>query len=101
MKLKFGRGARRLFEVSRETDYFLDNGACIQLITTDNEKKKIQKWNVIKNFIFPKTRFQRLLEGGYIQLRKRELYSKICGCGDDLLYYTFTNKIKEFKEEFI
>ena len=93
MLLNFGRGARRLFKVSKETDYFLDNGACIQLITTDNKKKKFHKWDVITCFKFPKTKFMKLLKSGFIK--------KVASSAERLNYFIFTDKINDFKEEFV
>jgi hypothetical protein len=93
LKLKFGRGARRLFDVNIATDYFLDNGACIQLVTNDHSKTKLVNWASINYFIFPKARFNKLLKNGYIH--------KIKEVDGWLIYYNFTKKIYEYSGEFI
>jgi hypothetical protein len=110
VKLKFGRGAQRLFEVNKNTDFFLDNGACIQLITKDRKKEKFERWEHITSFRFPKGRFKRLLKDEFIKISNIEYYDEIIAkrCPgwkidekNSLYYYIFTDKINEFKEEFI
>jgi len=93
MKLKYGSESSRVFEVDINSDYFLDNGACIQLVSTDHEKHKFVDWSHITHFVFSKARFQKLLKGGFI--RKAEGISE-----HGLTYYRFTKLINDYSGEF-
>jgi len=87
MKLSFGRGKNREFNVNPKTDYLMDNGSCIQLVTKDLEKGKWKDWSREMSFVIPKNRFDRLLKSGFVELaNKSEKY-------DSVKYYCFTEKV--------
>jgi hypothetical protein len=87
MKARFGRREPR--DIDHETDYLLDNGACIQLVTKDPRKKLYEDWCVRADFRFSKKSFNSLLERNLIFLRREIGFLK---------YYFFNPSIKETDE---
>jgi hypothetical protein len=68
MKLYFGKGKTRLFGI--KTDYFLDNGACIQICANDTSKAQFNDLTRYTYWIFSRVLFDKLLKQRYIKLPK-------------------------------
>jgi hypothetical protein len=97
MKLKFGlRGLTRVFVVNAKTDFFIDNGAYILLISEDPKKRQYVCRSFVNNWIFSKARLQKLLKDGFIERVEKSKFKKRA----NLVYYHFTEKINKFQGEF-
>jgi hypothetical protein len=96
MKLGFGRGLARVFDVNIKTDYFLDNGAIIQIMTKDSAKSDFSDWTWRYSWVFSKTRFQKLLKGCFIEKIDNAASKK----NSMMAYYRFTEKANDFIGEF-
>jgi hypothetical protein len=92
MKLKFGRGNNRLFEVNAKTDYVFTNNACAFLASKDGEKTQFRNWDYIHDWTLSKRLFQKLLKGGFIEKTRVER--------EYLTYFHFTEKALVYPGEF-
>jgi len=105
MKLQYGLGKNRVFEVDKKADYLFDNGACIMLCTNDATRKG--QWKSDDRFrkttcwTIPPKRFERLLKQGFIKEFKRTGQDTFEREGKGrVIYYSFTDKIHMFEELF-
>jgi hypothetical protein len=87
MKFRFGR--REPTQLDPNADYVLDNGACLQLITTDKGKMKWETWAHRGNFTLSKKSFTSLVKRNLIYLEKEDGHLK---------YYFFSKEIEGIDE---
>jgi hypothetical protein len=87
MKFKFGRKEPK--DIDPATDYLMDNGFIVQLITTDPGKVKFRNWDVISHFKVSRKRFDSLLKRDLIHHTRTK---------SNIWYYTFRNSVEEFDE---
>jgi hypothetical protein len=94
VKLRFGYGDKRVFEVSVEKDYLFENNGLLCLATNDPARKQINGWKTVNSWRFSKARLQKLLKGGFVILD--DTPREKCG---HMTFYRFTEKANEFSGE--
>jgi len=95
MRIRFFRGNDGVKEVETRYDYLFDNGACIQIKTKNPWKKQHKGFETWSCWVFPKSKFQKLLKDGYVEKSGEGIET-----GIRLTYYKFTSKIDSFDGEF-
>jgi len=91
MKIRFYRGSDGIKEVDASCDFIMDNGACIQIFTKHPSKKQAVDFDLRSCWIFPKSKFDKLTKGGYLEKANKT---------ERATYYKFTPKINDFDGEF-
>jgi hypothetical protein len=94
MKIRFYRGNGGVKDVDVNTDFFLDNGACIQIFTKNPDKKRMVSFDKQYCWMFPKPKFEKLLKEGYV-IKNESMKAEAW-----LTYYKFTSKANDFEGEF-